>query len=175
MFKRLSLALDTMIDTMHPLHPQRRFLHPDAPFLLFGECLPLTDLGGHNNGVYGSQYTKVMSGRLKAVGDSEGLYSFWEMTVGKDVESLEMEGDSAAYAGNEIKIDDKLFLLEPEDGCLSSNHRRIPAKDVSTALHAVIASDSFILGDGEITQVDVAYIRCCAAHIKVPYPIGEAI
>ena len=112
---------------------------------------------GWDTGIYSLKYTTVESGKLKAVGGSKnGVYSNWEMFIKKDVERLEMEGNTVCYDGNRIVADKGLIVAEPEGGFIDGVIRDPSGNPVKRAViekKPVTAYDLW-LGSTQVTSAN---------------------
>ena len=131
---------------------------------------------GTDSGVHAEQYSKILSGSLKAVGGTNGYYGWWETTIGRDITRFEADGGNAAYDGNYLLLDEGLMIVEPEGGYLS-NGRRIKTAGGSIAKHAVIVPKPIIRGDvdgdGEVEIRDATWIQRHVAEIDIPFEITK--
>lgn len=131
---------------------------------------------GTSSAINTSQYTTVESGSLKAIGGTYGIFSSWEMYIKKAAQRIEMEGSTAAYAGNHIIIEGDQELVLPENGVISDKPGllRIKESDGSTtAKKAVIELPDKILGDSDgnemIESIDATYVQRAVVGLETPY------
>ncbi|MBQ3329681.1 MAG: discoidin domain-containing protein, partial [Ruminococcus sp.] len=134
---------------------------------------------GTDSGVYAEQYSKILSGSLKAVGGNSGYYGWWETTIGRDITRFEADGGNDAYDGNYLQLDEGLMIVEPEGGYLSYGNygKWIRTAGGSFAKHAVIVPKPIILGDvdgdGEVEIRDATWIQRHAVQLDIPFEITK--